>query len=85
MIDDVFNIGQFVTVSFSHIRFLFQFFWSEDYLEYFQVTRALKDALENYLCPNEIPNAKIQLRLLSELNEHFDIIAENSQKVNSSR
>ena len=33
------------------------------------------------MCPNEIPNAKIQLRLLSEINENFDIIADLSQKV----
>lgn len=46
-----------------------------------QIATQLSALLENFLCPNEKPNTKMQLRLLDVLNENFSSIGSDSQKV----
>lgn len=46
-----------------------------------QIATDLKDMLENFLCPNEKPNTKMQLKLLSLINENFAKIGESCQAV----
>ena len=38
--------------------------------------------LENFLCPNEKPNAKMQLKLLSCINAKAEVIDKAAQAVN---